>query len=477
METAAIPYPDFKSFSTKDLIGVFIFGVVGYVALASGWRPIIYGLLLLAVLWSIMSYEANLVFLLIILHAGARVDPDWYDFVSPARWVFLFIFMIKIFLPMFQQGTPDLMTRFHIGVIIYTAIASITTIDAFINPISFYRVISVWWLVLALCFSIWKYIDSREKIIEWVKLGVIVSMGFLVIGFIFGEKQLFPVPGGGRFKGIYFNPNTLAVSMVFLVPASYFLYRYEKKHGNSIPSNFYLVAFILSVIGLILSGSRSSIGAVVIAALAAAAFHYRSRFLLVMMFGLLVMGSAYAAISDMLESEFFQDVVYREETFDTMSGRIEIWENAYKYFKRKPVLGYGFGTSDFVILTEGDATRLAYLKKTRYGLHTHNSYLRSILETGVVGTSFILVFLVAFPIKVISLLRRIYSEELHMLALMFATFIFASILNSFFESWLFSVGSLPTFMFWWAVFMFYKIDTHMDEYVRPGDTERTAGLL
>jgi len=328
--------------------------------------------------------------------------------------------------------------------------------------------------VLALSISIWKYIDSREKIVEWLKLSVYISTVFVILCFIFWNWRYDPY-FVFRLKGVYFNPNMLGITMVLHIPASFFLFWYERNRNNRGLSLFYLAALAAGFVALFLSGSRASIGGLVVAGLLAVAAHYRSRLIVIMAVLALFLGATYTVVEKMFQSDFFRGVVLRQKTLDTIGGREYIWELAVDLFKEKPMLGYGFGVSDYVLSSEGDPDKLD--PTARFGKQAHSSFLRSILEVGIVGTIMLVLYLIYFPMKFLAFIRKIRSAELHMLTLFIMTIIVAGLLNSMFEAWLYSAGSMITFVFWWCNFLVYKIDANMDDFVETGDTPRVTGLL
>lgn len=471
MESAAVTLP-FKPISWKLWLGIGVLVLVMYIAILSKSEAAFYMVALSFIFLGLVSYELNFAFYIFSINASATLDPRWQDYALSARWVFLSLFAIG-FLLQLRTGVKKIeWTNFHKGVFIFCAINTVGEMDAYVQPLSLYRTISLWLLVVAVCFTIWRYIDSREKITEWIRIAVHVITLWLLIGLIYqgGTPEIAEInEKASRYSGAYVNPNSLGVAAMFQIPYSFFLYRYEKNRNRKVFSYIYLGAFIFGVGSLLRSASRASIGGLLIGTLVAMAIHYRSRLIIIIgvISALIVIGIG--PISSAIESKFIKTIV-RQKSLKTYGGRDEIWQLGWTLFKKRPILGYGFGTNDILIATKGDRANLKLYK--RWGMQSHNSLLRSILESGIVGTVFIVFFILAYPLTLIRVLMKAKSEELYFLLLMFTVFSIAALVNSFFESWLLSVGSMVTFLFWWNVTIVYRIQLHPEDYVTPDDTPR-----
>jgi exopolysaccharide production protein ExoQ len=79
-----------------------------------------------------------------------------------------------------------------------------------------------------------------------------------------------------------------------------------------------------------------------------------------------------------------------EEVYN-VNGRIEIWDFALKKISQSPVVGYGYGSSRFVIREIAPSA----------GYNAHNQLLNVLIETGVVGAGLLL-------LQIIVLARRFY---------------------------------------------------------------------
>jgi hypothetical protein len=92
----------------------------------------------------------------------------------------------------------------------------------------------------------------------------------------------------------------------------------------------------------------------------------------------------------------------RSGSITTLTGRVGLWEKGMQAFYRQPLLGYGYtaGASGLTSTpghpsADADVDSARNLGKTTL----HNGYLQSMLDSGVVGTSFYLLILVVALVR------------------------------------------------------------------------------
>ncbi len=97
------------------------------------------------------------------------------------------------------------------------------------------------------------------------------------------------------------------------------------------------------------------------------------------------------------------------ENISSYSGaslRTKIWKNSFEVFKGSPIYGYGFYKSQEELMNQ--------YKKTNFrrgfinNLNSHNQYLQTLLDSGIIGFVFLLLMLI-FPLKNISNIPLTYS--------------------------------------------------------------------
>ncbi|RME47083.1 MAG: O-antigen ligase domain-containing protein [Deltaproteobacteria bacterium] len=145
-----------------------------------------------------------------------------------------------------------------------------------------------------------------------------------------------------------------------------------------------------------------------------------------------------------------QDDVSLESTLK-VSERQEAWHAAWALIRKRPFLGYGFGTGDEIF---------AYFKisfKHHQGAYVHNSYLQFWLETGIIGLMIMLGILLLFAREGLRNLRRASEERTRMIAGLLFAFFAASCIHASIESWMISPGSVHTAIFWLMASAMLKI--------------------
>jgi O-antigen ligase len=135
---------------------------------------------------------------------------------------------------------------------------------------------------------------------------------------------------------------------------------------------------------------------------------------------------------------------------DLLSGRDELWRLAVNLWKQRPWFGFGPG-SDTRLIAENSS-----LLANSQGLHFHNSYLGSLVESGLVGLAgLVLAFVIAIAAGGGNLRKKpdvsggssISWPHVTVLAL-----VLGAMCHGYFESWLLNGGNANTLIFWTALF-------------------------
>jgi O-antigen ligase len=151
----------------------------------------------------------------------------------------------------------------------------------------------------------------------------------------------------------------------------------------------------------------------------------------------------------LLRPERFQSasdsLLYKKgERGQLMDSRQKPWARSLANFREHPWLGLGFGVADnsadwhFNYVTQGHLTR-----------ERGSSYLTMLETTGVVGTLFFVLLLLALIreiLRVFSWLRR--TGKVNQPAVVAAAIILAGLVNASFEDWLLAVGYYMSVIFW-----------------------------
>jgi len=319
-------------------------------------------------------------------------------------------------------------------------IESFVSISYSINPgMTFQRSLLLLAMYLVVFFEIRRFVSFEKGLMEFFnilrrysKIIVLLTIcSALVLGAVFGS--------GHRFYGIFENPNTLGAFSVIAMPTLFAGFIESKKHKKK-----NLLFFIATLVILILSDSRSGI----FCAFLATGFYICTviKNKTVYIIGALVLFFILFVASQFIgEKTFSRDIEnkLRVNSINTAGGRTEAWGVAKKCIKARPWLGHGYGTEDSLFLFYDIAF------EEHAGVYIHNSYLGVLATNGIVG--FLLILRVLGSI--ISSCAFLYKNRNKLGPTKSATMLSVSIVigllvHAFVESWMFSVGSLISIIFW-----------------------------
>lgn len=171
---------------------------------------------------------------------------------------------------------------------------------------------------------------------------------------------------------VFYNANFYGFICELLILAGlYALLQYRRYRV------FYAVSIVVNVVGLILSGCRSALPAVLVGALIILAAQKKVRILL----GVLITGIV-GTVVVLIDPK----IIPRFSSFDSTQWlRFKIWGTAFDSFLQHPVIGGGF--MRFWQITEGRGHRV-------HQPHAHDMLLNALLCYGVVGVILLLIFIV-----------------------------------------------------------------------------------
>ncbi len=223
----------------------------------------------------------------------------------------------------------------------------------------------------------------------------ILLAGFIIL--YWGEFYAYMI---GRFRGLFGNPNGMAIFCFLLIMLTAVLGAIKKDLFNWKEK---LLVYGTAGYFLIVSGSRSSLIAVFIF-LIFGRFFAASPFLgFVMLLG--VFGIMEVVLSNLEPIVMFlgiEDFV-RLKTLETGSGRYFAWDFAWMHIQEYIVFGGGFGNDERIM-----RKNYHYLERMGHQGGVHNTYLSFWFDVGLIGLviffrSFILAFIKASKLVPISI--------------------------------------------------------------------------
>jgi len=177
------------------------------------------------------------------------------------------------------------------------------------------------------------------------------------------------------------NPNGLAFVVLTVLPLLYFMQSLSWKHRVA-----FLTLTPLCLYALALTGSRSGIVGLV-AVFLAIVVESKRRFLLISA-GMVAMIAGFAYLSPDQQDRYLSIVGMGEKNATTADERLSGLQEDLNVALRRPLFGYGLGTS-----AEANANFATAGPYARRELPAHNLYVEVLVELGIVGTVVYLLFL------------------------------------------------------------------------------------
>lgn len=195
---------------------------------------------------------------------------------------------------------------------------------------------------------------------------------------------------GGRFRGVFGNPNGLGIFASLLVALVYLVRDIFPKLLSKADLRWLIIPTLIS---LILAGSRTSIIAVVIFFAFTRLYKISPVLGFLAFMGVAILSEFVASnIVGIIEvlglSEFF-----RVETLEEGSGRQVAWQLSWKVIQENFWFGRGFAFDEWLMAKNQD-----YLNELGHQGGVHNTYLQIWLNTGIFG---LILFLRAIFVNVI----------------------------------------------------------------------------
>jgi O-antigen ligase len=290
--------------------------------------------------------------------------------------------------------------------------------------------------------------DQRDliQVIRWIGF---VAAGTIVAALALGAAGLaVSFDASGRFRGILVNPNTLGYFVAPILPALVVLAARSQRNRDRA---FLIAVIAVLAVGLALTGSRAGAlasAAGVLSGLFASGATRQGRHARRI---LVVITLAFGTIVTVYWSLHIQPRHASESFFElgTGSGRTIAWADALPLIAERPLLGYGFGTTE-VLFPEAQSTSQGKVQGA-----VHNSYLEAGVDLGWLGMLWLGALALSGGVAAWRIARSQGQHRWVGTALLAG--IVGGIVNGVFETGLLAAGGLIAFHFWLMVAMAHSI--------------------
>lgn len=208
---------------------------------------------------------------------------------------------------------------------------------------------------------------------------------------------------GIQIQGIF--PN-LAANGVGQISALVGLVSFVRLFLYRLDCNFYLIVFILSIVTLILSQSRSPLTGFLLGIILVLFFSRKiKRVVFLASIGVIVVFTSFLNVF----IEFFMRG-QSEGLFWSLSGRIPAWKAALSLFMKNPILGYGaYAAGRFLV-----ALKFGYLMSS-----LHSDWVETLIGTGILGFTFLFISLLVVWLTILkaSNLKNSLCQQLRLEAI------------------------------------------------------------
>jgi O-antigen ligase len=205
---------------------------------------------------------------------------------------------------------------------------------------------------------------------SWIAAAVAPETAFLAT---YGDNQLFP-----RLQGLSGHPNMLGKQV-----SSFVCFMLGARALRWFPGRWIFAAMLtVAMVTLVATGSRTALVSLLLSLILVAIRTHRAGLAFL---GLLSTAAGLACLADGLGFPVFEDLFElgsrtgEAHEITSLTGRVRLWGFVWQNFLDRPLLGYGFNSTDIVLAPSwpGPADQIA---------GAHNTMLQSLLTVGVIGT-------------------------------------------------------------------------------------------
>lgn len=243
------------------------------------------------------------------------------------------------------------------------------------------------------------YFSNKQKIIKIILAVIASSLVPLIISiYQISAKQYFfePISNLNRLQGPFEHPNLFA-SYLFVVISLYFAYYFSKKNQNIFQNKLFVFYSSILLIALVLTYSRSAWSTLVLFIII---FSLLKRKIIAILTALSPIIFLIISSINILKMRILS--VFKNSIFNSIIARKNIWKAAWQAIKKKPVLGYGTGSSEAVIESAKVWPGGSSLP--------HNDFILYALESGIFGLIFFMSYTLGFIYNTFTIFKSLPSE-------------------------------------------------------------------
>lgn len=362
-------------------------------------------------------------------------------FTPTTRWVFLAL--LGLVLIKSGRVSGALNARFGLPALLYCSWCLLTSFWSIVPELSVLKGFASISTILIFTAA------GRYWATGWTSnppLSYLVPIAVAALASAFTGATQNPGEGIQLYQGLTGNPNYLGIIVAASSPlAIFFLHQSFGYRSTSFVRALAVIGTVVLASLLWRAGSRSAI----MCTLSVVAFAIVAMRPSKMMMVIILVTSA-VAITAVAAPEF-EDQLYTRFVMkyspdgDILYTRREAWVESMEGARQGGWLGLGYGAA------YGDTSFSAGLTSVGYGREKGNSQLAVLEEVGAIGAMFYVFLILSIISELIGGLRRAPNRDIRMEIALVTGLMFGLLLQSVFEGWWTSSGSVEAAIFWATV--------------------------
>lgn len=197
--------------------------------------------------------------------------------------------------------------------------------------------------------------------------------GYGIFGWLTGRAQI-----DGMLISVYRWKNTLGYMLAMSLTVVVWAVLVGRHAGRRVG---WAMLGLLQLAVLLLSYTRAALVAVAISSGMLAVAFRRVRMLPI---GAVVLAAFLVVGGHQIATRYLSIAQPSTYLAGTLSGRIELWQGTVAMIRRRPLLGYGFGSTVFPHVARAFAVQTGDLRAA-HNSHAHNLFLEATVEMGLLG--------------------------------------------------------------------------------------------
>jgi len=323
------------------------------------------------------------------------------------------------------NGCMGVLFLLYIG---WTVMSIIWTVDMWLTVKGTLRFVLMCLGALAIA----KTLSMRETVLLTFYTCILTLLISVVIELSLGTFN--PFDASWRLSGVM-HPVSQGWNCSLLGLSALLLSRNEQKSRS-----FYFGVFVIGLFFLLLSKSRMAVSATILSIIVYCFLTFtRSRKVALLILSTIFICLTYFILGDEIATYSAKIASFGrgsagQESINTLTGRIPLWEECLRYASRSPIWGYGYNA----FLTPRYLLNIS--ESAGWMSSPHSGYIGTLLELGIIGVIFLVLTLGTALKLSIDMLKRNPDYVFSVCILVWL------IMNLLLESFLLSSPFFPTFL-------------------------------